>query len=148
MGGIMAKTGMTLDTKDFDIKFKQVTGRKIPRAAARGFQRVGAMVIRDSIMEEPKVPKSRGVTKGGKRGQGPGHLRRSQKIEQPKIRHGEISIEVGFNADYAAIVHEMPKGTQWTVPGTGAKYLEAKLIKNKEKYMKEVADDMKDSGGR
>lgn len=143
------KSGMTLDTKDFDVKLPIVANKKIPQAAARGFIRVGAMVIRDSIMEEPKVPKSRGVTKeGGRRGQGPGHLRRSQKIERPKIRSGEVSIEVGFNADYAGIVHEMPDGTQWTVPGTGSKYMEAKLIKNKEKYMGEVAEDIRNEGGR
>lgn len=142
------RTGFSLDTKDFDIKFPIVTDRKIPRAAARGFQKTGAMVIRDSIREEPMVPKSRGVTKeGGRRGQGPGHLRRSQKIERPKIERGEISIEVGFDADYAAVVHEMgvkpAKAINWTLPGTGAKYLEAKLIKNKEEYMKNTADEIK-----
>ena len=145
----MAKTGFTLDTRDFDIKFPVVTDKKIPRAAARGFYKTGAMVIRDSIVEEPKVPKSRGVTKeGGRRGQGPGHLRRSQKIERPKIEHREISIEVGFNTDYAAIVHEMPTTNIFTTPGTGPKYLEAKLIKNKEKYMKNIADEIKRESNR
>jgi len=145
----MTKTGMTLDTRDFDVKFSKVVNNKIPHAAARGLSNTGAMVIRDSIMEEPRVPKSRGVTKeGGKRGQGPGNLRRSQKIEHPKIKLGEISIEVGFDADYAAIVHEMPASTNWTVPGTGSKYLEAKLIKNKEKYMKNIADEIKRESGR
>lgn len=145
----MAKTGMTLDTRDFDIKFPIVTGKKIPEAAARGFSKAGAMVIRDSIKEEPTVPKSRGVTKeGGKRGQGPGHLRRSQKIERPKIKHGEISIEVGFNTDYAAIVHEMLVSTIWSTPGTGPKYMESKLIKNKEKYMKTTADEVSGAAGK
>lgn len=143
------RTGFSLDTRDFDIKFPIVTDKKIPRAAARGFQKTGAMVIRDSIIEEPKVPKSRGVTKeGGKRGQGPGHLRRSQKIEHPHIRLGEISIEVGFDADYAAIVHEMPASNIWTTPGTGPKFLEAKLIKHKEKYMRNTADEIKRESNR
>ena len=143
------RTGFSIDTKDFDVKFPIVTDKKIPRAAARGFQKTGAMVIRDSILEEPKVPKSRGVTKeGGKRGQGPGNLRRSQKIERPKIHHGEISIEVGFDADYAAFVHEMPATNIYTTPGSGPKYMEAKLIKNKEKYMKNTADEIKRESNR
>jgi len=137
-------TGFTIDTRDFDIKFKTVTGKKIPSAAARGLFQTGALVIRDAIVEQPQVPKSRGVTKErGKRGQGPGHLRRSQKIEKPKEERGEISVELGFNTDYAAAVHEMPETTQWSTPGTGPKYLESKLLRNKDKYMKNVADNIK-----
>ena len=143
------KTAFTLNTRDFDIKFKQVTEKRIPSAAERGLFRTGALIIRDAIMEQPQVPKSRGVTKeGGKRGQAPGHLRRSQKIENPKTKHGEISVEVGFNTDYAATVHEMPETTQWSTPGTGPKYLESKLIRNKEKYAKSVADAIKKESGR
>lgn len=145
----MAKTGMTFDTREFDIKLPLIVNKKIPQAVARGFMLTGALVIRDAIMQVPKVPKSRGVTKeGGRRGQGPGHLRRSQKIEKPKIEQREISIEVGFNADYAASVHEMPKSTHWTVPGTGPKYLETKLLRNKEKYVKNIADKIKEAGGK
>ena len=145
----MAKTGMTFDTKDFDVKFKQVTTKRIPSAAERGLFQTGALIIRDAILEQPQVPKSRGVTKeGGRRGQGPGHLRRSQKIEQPKTVGGIVSVEVGFNTDYAATVHEMPESTLWSTPGTGPKYLESKLIRNKEKYAKNVADNIKRESGK
>lgn len=145
----MAKTGMTFDTKDFDVKLKNVTEKKIPSAAERGLFQTGALIIRDAILEQPQVPKSRGVTKeGGRRGQGPGHLRRSQKIEKPKTVGKITSVEVGFNTEYAAVVHEMPDTTQWSTPGTGPKYLESKLIRNKEKYMKNVADNIKRESGR
>lgn len=144
----MAKTGMTFDTKDFDVKFKQVTEKRIPSATEKGLFQTGALIIRDAILETPQVPKSRGVTKGGRRGQGPGHLRRSQKIERPKTVGKITSVEVGFNTDYAAAVHEMPKTTQWSTPGTGPKYLESKLIKNKDKYAKNVADNIKREGGK
>lgn len=141
-------TGMTFDTKDFDVKFKNVTGKKIPSAAERGLFQTGALIIRDAILEEPQVPKSRGVTKGGRRGQAPGHLRRSQKIEKPKTVGKVTSVEVGFDTEYAAVVHEMPATTQWSTPGTGPKFLESKLIKNKEKYAKNVADNIKRESGR
>ena len=144
----MAKTGMTFDTKDFDVKFKNVTGKKIPSATERGLFQTGALIIRDAILETPQVPKSRGVTKGGRRGQGPGHLRRSQKIERPKTIGNITSVEVGFDTDYAAYVHEAPQSWQWSTPGTGSKFLESKLIRNKEKYMKSVADNIKRESGK
>jgi len=150
MDSIMAdKTGMTFDTRDFDVKFKQVTEKRIPSAAERGLFQTGALVIRDAIMEQPQVPKSRGVTKeGGKRGQAPGHLRRSQKIEHPKTIGKITGVEVGFDTDYAAAVHEMPGTVNWSTPGTGPKYLESKLIRNKEKYAKNVADNIKRESGK
>ncbi len=125
------KSGMTFNTKDFDIKFAKVTGKDIPQAAARMSFKVAAMVLRDAILEEPRAPHLTG------------NLWRSQKVEQPKILKGEVTIELGFDADYAAAVHERPRPYQKpTMTGSGPKYLEAKLIKNKEKYMAEIAKGM------
>lgn len=125
------KTGMTLDTRDFDIKFPNVGNNQIPQAAAFSFYKVAGMVIADAILEEPRAPHDTG------------NLWRSQLIEAPQIKLGEISIEVGFDADYAAAVHEMPAPYKDPkMAGSGPKYLEAKLIKNKEKYMAELARGM------
>ena len=126
----MAKTGMTFDTKDFDIKLPRVINKEIPEAAASTFFRVAGMVLRDAILEEPKAPHKTG------------HLKRNQVIEQPKIERGEISIEQGFDVEYAAVVHEMPSNVNWSMTGSGQKFLEAKLIRNKEKYMAELARGM------
>lgn len=124
------KSGMTLNTKDFDIKFLRVGNIEIPGAAANAFYTVGAMVIRDAILEEPRAPHDTG------------NLWRSQLIEQPVLAFGVISIEVGFDAEYGAAVHEMPSDVNWKLPGSGPKFLEAKLIKNKEKYMAALARGM------
>ena len=127
----MAKTGMTFDTKDFDIKLPRVINKEIPEAVASIFPRVAGMVLRDSIMEEPRAPHKTG------------HLWREQKIEQPKIERGEISIELGFDVEYASAVHEMPAPyAHPTMVGSGPKFLETKIIKNKEKYMAELARGM------
>lgn len=126
----MAKTGMTFDTKDFDIKLPRVINKEIPEAAASTFPRVAGMVLRDAITEEPKAPHKTG------------HLWREQKIEQPKIERGEINIELGFDVEYAAATHEAPSNWNWTMAGSGPKFLEAKLIRNKEKYMAELARGM------
>ena len=129
------RTSFSLDTKDFDIRCGHVTEKTMPEAAAKAVFQTGAMVIRDAILEEPRAPwKS-------------GHLWREQKIEQPKIDHGEISVELGFDTPYAARLHEAPDNWNWTLPGSGPKYLEAKLIKNKEKYMANVAEKIRQAGG-
>ena len=131
----MAKTGMTLNTKDFDVKFARVCNKQIPEAGARMEYRVAGMVIRDAILEAPRAPHKTG------------NLWRSQKIEQPRIEHGAITIELGFDAKYAAAVHEMPAPyIKPTMVGSGPKYLEAKLIKNKEKYIAEIARGMQGPG--
>lgn len=124
------KSGMTLDTKDFDLKFGKVTGKDIPQAAARTAYKIAGMIIRDAILEEPRAPHLTG------------NLWRSQKIERPRIEHGEITIELGFDTDYAAFVHEMPAYKDPSMVGSGPKFLEAKLIKNKEKYMAEIVKGM------
>jgi len=135
MGEMMAKTGMTFDTKDFDIKFPRVINKEIPEESARMEYKVASMVIRDAILEKPRAPHKTG------------NLWRSQKIEPPRILAGEITIELGFDAEYAATVHEMPPGVTWTMAGSGAKFLESKLIKNKEKYMGMIAEGLRRKAG-
>lgn len=125
------KSGMTFNTKDFDIKFAKVCDKAIPKAAANQMHyRVAGMVLRDSILEGPRAPHLTG------------NLWRSQKIEKPQIVKGEVTIELGFDAEYAAFVHEMPAYKAPSMVGSGPKFLEAKLIKNKEKYMAEIARGM------
>ncbi len=132
----MAKSGMTYDTKDFDIKFPRVINKEIPEESAKLEYKVASMVIRDAILEEPRAPHKTG------------NLWRSQKIEPPRILAGEITIELGFDTEYAAPVHEMPSNVNWTMAGSGPKYLEAKLIKNKEKYMAEIAAGLSRKAGK
>jgi len=127
---------MTFDTKDFDIKFPRVINKEIPEESARMEYKVASMVIRDAILEKPRAPHKTG------------NLWRSQKIERPKIEKGEITIELGFDTEYAAVVHEMPPGVIWTMIGSGAKFLEAKLIKNKEKYIGMIAAGLSRKAGK
>lgn len=125
------KTGFTVDMKDFDKKFYKIVNKTIPSLSAEGLMKSATRLIRDAILETPTVPKK------------VGHLRRTQQIEKPKIEHGEISIEAGFAADYAAAMHEAPSNLNFTEPGSGPQYLTSKLAKNKNKYMKAVADHIK-----
>lgn len=124
------KSGMTFNTKDFDIKFPRVCNKEIPEAYALAAYKIAATVLRDAIVEEPKAPHKTG------------NLWRSQQIERPQILAGEVTIELGFNTEYAAVVHELPPTATFTMAGSGPKYLESKLIRNKEKYMAEIAKGM------
>jgi hypothetical protein len=131
-----------VDTKDFDMKFAEIVKNTIPRVAADALFRAGALVIRDALREEPTVPKKTG------------NLRRTQHIETPDITSDDISVEAGFNADYAARVHEWvpseqygEKQVNWTLAGSGPKFLSTKLARNKEKYMKYVADEIAKAAG-
>jgi len=123
------KTGFSVDFSDFDKKFMRIVTIAIPSAGARGLKKSAAYLLRDAILERPTVPKKSG------------NLRRTQKVEKPELKP-DISVEAGFAADYAAAVHEMPSSNDFTEPGSGPKFLEAKLIRNKEKYMKIAADEI------
>lgn len=126
----MAETGFTIDFSDFEKKFTQIVLSAIPSAGARGLKKGAAFLLRDSILETPTAPKKTG------------NLRRTQQVNEPKIERGEVSVEAGFAADYSAKVHESPSTLNWTEPGSGPKFLEKKLIQNKEKYMKVTADQI------
>ena len=126
----MAETGFTVNSSNFDKEFERIVNSAIPAAGARGLQKGAAFLLRDAILQTPTVPKKSG------------NLRRTQQINKPKISPGDISVEAGFAADYAAKMHEAPSSFNFTEPGSGPQYLSTKLIRNKEKYMKITADQI------
>jgi len=121
------KTGFTMDFKDFNKGFKLIIEKTVPDLAQAGLFKAGALLIRDAIMEEPKAPHLKG------------HLWRSQKIE--KLEEGDkiIGVQVGFDVPYAARLHEAPNNWNWTLDGSGPKYLEAKMAGNPDKYIEPAA---------
>ena len=127
-------SGFTLDNRDFNMRFKNVTEKQIPDAGAQAFREVAPIILADAIKLEPRAPHDTG------------NLWRSQKVDVPKIRQNEITVDLGFNADYAAKVHEMPDTTAWKMPGAGPKYLEAKLAMRGRDYFQMIADKIKAAG--
>lgn len=53
------------------------------------------------------------------------------------------TIAVGYTANYAAYVHEMPAGTKWSRPGSGHKWFERNLKRNKNKLLSIVREETK-----
>jgi len=49
-------------------------------------------------------------------------------------------LRVGYSADYAPYVHEMPEGFNYTKPGTGPKFLE-KAVRNNLRTILEILRD-------
>lgn len=46
------------------------------------------------------------------------------------ITYQGYTLEVGFDTEYAPMVHEWPSTINWTTPGTGNKYLERPYYSN------------------
>jgi len=54
------------------------------------------------------------------------------------------AVRFGFSAFYSTIVHEMPEeDTNWSRKGSGPKYLEASLRRNKDEIMKIIQKGVK-----
>lgn len=134
-GGI----GFFFNTSEFDRNFQKVTKDVIPPSAEKGLFNAAAELIHDSKSEPPQAPRDIGDLWG------------SGIVQKPKSSPSEISVKCGFTEKYAHRHHEVPPGTyKYTItPGVcdqpGPKFMESKMIKNKEKYIKIVAETIKDS---
>lgn len=65
------------------------------------------------------------------------NLRQTWYATKPGPR-GEFS-ELGYGAEYAHNVHEMPNDVNWSEPGTGNKFLEEPFNKHKTNAKSEIA---------
>ena len=128
----MAKkaTGFYLDTSKFLHGF-DLADKKVKASAADGLFLEGAKVITAAIEEEPRAPHLEG------------HLWRSQRVKKIEIKKDAITLYVGFNVPYAAKLHEALDASNWTLTGSGPKYLSSKLTKHKREHMQNVASHIK-----
>jgi len=126
------KTGLYMDFSEFDKGFEKYL-KKHKTESAAALEKVAAFVLADAVSEQPTVPKKSGT------------LRREQAIGEAQIGRKGISIVFGFNTEYAARLHEAPTNWNWSEPGSGPKYLQSKLEKNMRKYMKKVAEYIKEA---
>lgn len=127
----MAKkeTGFYLDTSEFLAGF-DLGDKKFRKSAADGLFLEGAKVIANAITEKPYAPHL------------DGHLHRSQRVRKVEVKKGTLTLYVGFNIEYAARLHEMINANveNWTLKGSGPKYLSSKLARHKDDHMKNVAN--------
>lgn len=135
--------GMNVDFSDFEKGLTKLVNEVEPRETAKGLFKAGSQLIIDAINEKPYVPFDEG------------HLRGAGKVTKTEVTAGGAEVAAGFNKEYAARWHELTPAEDarinWTLPGSGRKYLETKMVQFKDDYMKIVAKHLEnalDRGGR
>ena len=106
---------------------------KITIRTSKGMLLAAILIRRDMDKTEPKIPVDTG------------NLRASWFTDPIRTSKGPALL-MGFTANYAAWVHEMGEkkdGTDinWNRPGSGAKFLEAALYRNKDEIINIIRDN-------
>lgn len=130
----MGKTGMDFDYKNFNSGYSKLIKETIPGHAKKGLFIAGALIINYAITEGPRAPHKTG------------NLWRNQKVLTLPDEGQFIVIAIGFNTAYAARLHEAPSGWQWTLEGSGPKFLESSMVQHKDDAMKKAADHIQSQG--
>lgn len=123
---------ITLDTLDFDAKFKELMDKSMPEDIRKGLIEAGKDLLGFAEDRAPKTPWK------------DGDLRSFGKVEP--IMDGSLvtGVSVGYNIIYAARLHEGERSWEWTQEkaggGVGPKFLETKLWTYGRELMKTVAD--------
>ncbi len=142
---------MSFDTSDFDKKFKRITQRQIPDLAEKGMGRALLNLMNDCIMEVPTVPLKEGFLRGSASifvnnklvgVSQHGQARYATNVASMTIPHNSMLGVVGFNAPYAARLHE-GVDFMFTEPSSGPKFLESKIQKNRKHYLETIANTIK-----
>jgi hypothetical protein len=126
-------SGFRIDFSDFEKGMSRLVKNSMPDDVDKGLFRAGNELLRDAIKVEPMVPFKTGA------------LRRSARTERPADVAKGRGILAGFNIVYAARWHELTpeedSRINWTLPGSGRKYLESKLMREdlRAKYIRTIA---------
>lgn len=124
---------MIWNTKSFDREFGKLVKTAIPALVEKGLFEALALLKSDADNVVPKTPKDKGDLKG------------TYKIKVRKTFKGYEGI-LHFEMPYASRLHEAPPGWNWTLSGSGPKYLQSKADRFKFKYNKKIADRIR--GGK
>lgn len=142
----MAQKNFKIDASKFQGNMRQLVRQALPDAIVRGLGQAGQQLLRDAIMEEPTVP----LKEGTLRASGSVTVLRPFEANDLNVTvpAGSYVAVIGFNTPYAAYLHEgMRKDgshvvVNWSEPGSGAKFLESKLVMFKERYIQIVSDEI------
>ncbi len=119
-------------TVEFDKGLARLVEMAGPEVGGRAVYDAAAALLKDADAEAPQTPWRSG------------DLRASRFISRPQIIGDSVSVEVGFNTEYAAYQHEGARRDgshvirRWTtdhVPAPGIKFLESKMVANSGKYL-------------
>jgi len=143
------KTGMYINFDDFNAGIKKLITKAEPQATAKGLFAAGNALLNDAIYQVPKAPFKEGTLRG------------SARADAPVADRLGAEVLVGFNIVYAHRWHEINARDlpflrdklgrayshhwpiKWSLPGSGPKFLETKMARNKEKYLRIVGNFLK-----
>ena len=131
---------LTIDFTEFDKKFFKLVQKTIPEEAKKGLQAGMLELLNDAKVQEPQAPKEFGDLWGSTA------LVPIEVIITPYF----ISATGGFNSKYATRQHEAEPGEfNYTInkgaTRPGPKFLQTKMVRNKEKYIGIAVKFMKNS---
>lgn len=140
--------GIKFNTDDFDKKTTKLLKQSFPENLERALGVAMLSLMNDCINEVPTVPLKEGWLRGSVsvfvNNKFSGNKDNGKTDYMNKDHNGAIPKDsfvgvIGFNAPYAARLHE-GIGFKFTEPSSGAKYLESKLLANRERYLRIVAE--------
>ncbi len=146
---------MKMDFSDFDKKFNNIVNNTIPKLTEKGLGVAMLQVLNDCINEVPTVPIREGWLRGSgsifvqnklittSEGMSKAKAGKANKSHSETLKAGEFSGVIGFNTPYASKVHE-GVDMHFKEPSSGAKFLETKLHRNKERYMTIISNRIRD----
>lgn len=157
----MAANEFTIDDRDFLKKFQKLAKTAMPDTLEDGMA-AGILELRNaSILEHPAVPQDEATLRGSastfvqnkltSTSEDMGKGGTPTRDHSENIKGSEIVAVLGFNTPYASVQHEgqrqdgTHKITNYTTEGTGAKFVEAKMAADAARFMKVVAEQIKDS---
>ena len=134
------KTGLYLDSSEFDKKFYHLVEKAIPDDARDGLFKAMNEILRDSIELPPQAPREIGDL----------HASTADTVKV-ETKSKKLSVSGGFNIKYAHRHHEVEPGTYKYTTDKGAKqpgpkYMITKMIKYSKKYMEIIADVIRNRG--
>jgi len=139
----MNKGGYFLDFSDFNKKFSKIVEKTIPEAAEKGMFNAVNQLLDDAVEKPPQAPFEHSDLWGSKSGE-PG-----QPPVEVERKTNEITGIGGFNISYAAKQHEAEPGRyRYTRTGAkqpGPKFLESKMAKYREDYLKIIAKTIRNA---
>jgi hypothetical protein len=126
---------MNIDFSDFEKGLQQLVKESEPKETAKGLFKAGNQLLKDAIEERPFAPFDEG------------NLRGSARTDKAEVTKDGAEVVAGFNIEYAARWHELTTEEDarinWSLPGSGRKYLESKLAQFKDDYLAIVGEHLK-----
>lgn len=156
----MAGSDFTIDFRDFDRRMGGLVKRAMPETIEDGMMAGIGKLMNAAVLESPAIPQDEATLRGSgstfvqnkfkETSEDMGKGGTPTRDHNENISRDEFVAVLGFNTPYASFQHEgqrrdgSHKVKRYTTEGTGAKFVEAKMAADPARFMKVVAEQIKD----